>query len=93
MEVETTLGEIREDVVNSGLAVDDPIPTGMSKQDYLDFKLASAMVEEDDYDLLVMGRTQGKGCYCFVNGLLQSQIAKVLYVYLLSSTTRPAWST
>ena len=75
VEVETTLGEIREDVVNSGLAVDDPIPTGMSKQDYLDFKLASAMVEEDDYDLLVMGRTQGKGCYCFVNGLLQSQIA------------------
>ena len=45
VEVETTLGEIREDVVNSGLAVDDPIPTGMSKQDYLDFKLASAMVE------------------------------------------------
>ena len=23
-----------------------------------------------------MGRTQGKGCYCFVNGLLQSQLAK-----------------
>ena len=81
VEVETTLGEIREDVVNSGLAVDDPIPTGMSKQDYLDFKLASAMVEEDDYDLLVMGRTQGKGCYCFVNGLLQSQIAKVASQY------------
>ena len=23
-----------------------------------------------------MGRTQGKGCYCFVNGLLQAQLAK-----------------
>ena len=24
-----------------------------------------------------MGRTQGKGCYCFVNGLLQAQLAKL----------------
>ena len=24
-----------------------------------------------------MGRTQGKGCYCFVNGLLQAQIQKL----------------
>ena len=33
-------------------------------------------MEEDDYDLLVMGHTQGKGCYCFVNGLLSAQVAK-----------------
>ena len=33
-------------------------------------------MEDDDFDLLVMGRTQGKGCYCFVNGLLQTQLAK-----------------
>jgi CO dehydrogenase maturation factor len=26
--------------------------------------------------MLVMGRTQGKGCYCYVNGMLQSQVAK-----------------
>jgi CO dehydrogenase maturation factor len=30
----------------------------------------------DDYDMLVMGRTQGAGCYCYVNGLLQHQIAR-----------------
>lgn len=49
----------------------------MSKKDYLDYKFNSAMVEADDFDMLVMGRTQGSGCYCFVNGLLQAQIAKV----------------
>ena len=81
VEVETTLGEIREDVVQAGLAADTPIPAGMTKQEYLDFKLNSAMVEEDDYDLLVMGRTQGKGCYCFVNGLLQTQLAKIASHY------------
>ena len=32
-----------------------------------------------------MGRTQGKGCYCFVNGLLQSQLQKLIpnYKYML----------
>ncbi|MGE4353743.1 MAG: AAA family ATPase [Oscillospiraceae bacterium] len=85
VEIETTLGDIREEVASADLAVKSPIPTGMSKQDYLDFKLASALAEEEDYDLLVMGRTQGKGCYCFVNGLLQSQLARVAsqYKYLV----------
>ena len=40
------------------------------------YDFEDALAEEDDYDLLVMGRTQGKGCYCFVNGLLQAQLAK-----------------
>ena len=52
VEVEATLGDIREEI-------------------------AGAITEEDDFDLLVMGRTQGKGCYCFVNGLLQNQLAKL----------------
>jgi CO dehydrogenase maturation factor len=55
---------------------DSPIPAGVSKQEWLDSRFATAITEENDYDLLVMGRTQGKGCYCFVNGLLQSHLAK-----------------
>ena len=39
-------------------------------------KFGSALIEEDDFDMLVMGRTQGKGCYCFVNGVLKTQIDK-----------------
>ena len=37
----------------------------------------AALTEEDDYDLLVMGRSQGQGCYCFVNGIVQTQIQKL----------------
>ena len=48
----------------------------MSKADYAERRFEDALVEDDDFDLLVMGRTQGKGCYCFVNGLLQTQLAK-----------------
>ena len=49
----------------------------MTKQAYLEARLADAITEEDDYDLMVMGRTQGQGCYCFVNGLVQTQIQKL----------------
>lgn len=76
IEVEMTLGEIREEVASADLQVTSPIPAGLSKQEYMDYKFNTALIEEDDYDMLVMGRTQGKGCYCFVNGLLQTQINK-----------------
>ena len=77
VEVEATLGDIREEIARAEMASKNPIPAGMSKADYAEFKFAGALTEEDDFDLLVMGRTQGKGCYCFVNGLLQNQLAKL----------------
>ena len=57
----------------------------MTKADYAEFKFNSALVEEDDFDMLVMGRTQGKGCYCYVNGVLKTQIDKYAknYRYLV----------
>ena len=74
VEVETTLGDIREEIARGELLPVSPVPAGMTKQEYAEFKFNSALIEEDDFDMLVMGRTQGKGCYCFVNGLLKAQI-------------------
>ena len=76
VKVETTLGDVREEIARAELAKENPIPTGMSKADYAEMRFEDALVEDDDFDLLVMGRTQGKGCYCYVNGLLQAQLAK-----------------
>jgi len=76
VEVEATLGSIREEILRSEMAKENPIPVGMTKADYAEIKFNHAIIEEDDFDLLVMGRTQGQGCYCFVNGLLQSQLTK-----------------
>lgn len=76
VDVDMTLGDIREEIARAEISSTSSIPSGMTKADYAEFKFASALVEEDDYDLLVMGRTQGKGCYCYVNGLLQAQLAK-----------------
>ena len=74
VEVDTTLGTIREEMAQADLK--GTIPAGMTKADYAEFKFNSALVEEDDFDMLVMGRTQGKGCYCFVNGVLKTQVDK-----------------
>ena len=74
VEVETSLGAIREEMANAELK--GTIPKGMTKADYAEMKFNSALIEDDDFDMLVMGRTQGKGCYCYVNGVLQSQVTK-----------------
>ena len=74
VEVETSLGAIREEMAQAELK--GSIPAGMTKADYAEYKFNSAIIEEDDFDMLVMGRTQGKGCYCFVNGVLKTQVDK-----------------
>ena len=74
VEVETSLGQIREEMAQAELK--GTIPKGMTKADYAEFKFNSALIEEDDFDMLVMGRTQGKGCYCYVNGVLKTQVDK-----------------
>ena len=81
VEVKETLGDIREELERAGMDMNSKIPANMSKQDYLEMRLSDALAEEDDFDLMVMGRTQGEGCYCFVNGLLQTQIQKLQYNY------------
>ena len=83
VEVETSLGAIREEMAQAELK--GTIPAGMTKADYADFKFNSAIIEDDDFDMLVMGRTQGKGCYCFVNGLLKTQVDKYAnnYTYVV----------
>ncbi len=83
VEIETTLGDIREDMAQAELK--GSVPTGMTKAEYAEFKFNSALIEEDDFDMLVMGRTQGKGCYCYVNGVLKTQVDKYAknYAYVV----------
>ena len=48
VDVEMTLGDIRDELSKAEVSDDSPIPKGMSKQDYTEFKFDSALVEEDD---------------------------------------------
>ena len=80
VEVETTLGAVREEIAQAELR-GDVIPKNMTKADYAEYRFNSALIEEDDFDMLVMGRTQGKGCYCYVNGILKTQVDKYVGNY------------
>lgn len=75
IDIVTTLGDIREKMQYKD-AVEDQLPSNMTKQEYTEYMFNEALVEEDDYDMLVMGRTQGAGCYCYVNGVLKTQLDK-----------------
>ena len=83
VELETSLGQIREEMAQAELK--GTIPKSMTKADYAEIKFSSALIEEDDFDMLVMGRTQGEGCYCFVNGMLKRQMDKYVpnYTYVV----------
>ncbi len=72
-EIEITIGEIREEV-NKAEVSGNGFPGGMVKADYLKYRLSTAVTEGKGYDMFVMGRTQGQGCYCYVNGILKTQI-------------------
>lgn len=74
MEVGETVGDIREemlDLVQSSGALAGSMPGGMSKQEYLDYQVQMALVEDERVDLLAMGRPEGPGCYCAANQMLR----------------------
>ena len=77
VEIGPTLGELREEIERAGSDPKYRIPQGITKADWLEMRLGDALTETEDFDLLVMGRSQGQGCYCFVNGLVQVQIQKL----------------
>ena len=41
----------------------------------------SVLQEFDDYDLMVMGRTEGEGCYCYPNSLMTEIIDNISQNY------------
>ena len=59
------------DVINRLAKNMDPIPAGMTKDQYISFKIHETLSEGDDVDLLVMGGPEGQGCYCYPNNLLR----------------------
>jgi len=47
------------------------IPSGMTKEAYLDVKINEAVVEARGIDLVTMGRGEGPECYCYPNVILR----------------------
>ena len=79
LEVTDTLGNAREEM-RKGI-----VPSGMTKDIFMSMKLQQAVVEDDGFDLIVMGRPEGPGCYCAANTLLTGFLEKLTgnYPYIV----------
>ncbi|AIY89413.1 ATP-binding protein [Geoglobus acetivorans] len=79
--VEKTLGEVRETFQVSR----DEMGTA-NKEQWLEGRIyGEAICECDNYDLIVMGRPEGEGCYCYANSLLRGVLRKLMrhYEYII----------
>jgi CO dehydrogenase maturation factor len=65
--IEQTIGTMREKFFGDRLEV----PAGMSREAVLERNMHAALHEKRDLDLLVMGRQEGPGCYCYLNNILR----------------------
>jgi CO dehydrogenase maturation factor len=67
VQVKATIGEAREEMKKD-------VPQGMTKDVWFEYKVNQAVVEGQGFDLLVMGRPEGPGCYCAANSLAKKYI-------------------
>jgi len=76
--LDETLSDAREMMKTS-------VPTGMTKDVFMQMKMEQSLVEAEGFDLVAMGRPEGPGCYCAANNLLSSLMDRLIknYRYLV----------
>ena len=79
LDLDATIGDVREETAARGSA--SPIPTGMPKRDYLEYRINEALVEGKGLDLIAMGRPEGPGCYCAANHVLRDCVDRLADSY------------
>lgn len=57
------------------------IPTNMSQDEFISYKLNASLNEGDHFDLVAMGGPDGPGCYCFPNNVLKKHLLKLANNY------------
>jgi len=66
--VTSTIGRSRDKALEN-------VPDGVSKADFMKLELERSLVEGNGFDLIVMGRPEGPGCYCYPNALIREYVA------------------
>ena len=75
-----TIGEAKE-FLQAEITKPRPDNPDMNKESILKSKVYEIIEEMPGYDLLVMGRPEGSGCYCYVNNLLRGIMDKLIINY------------
>lgn len=75
LKVHATVGALREQslaTVRTGER-----PGGMSMEELFDYQVQQCLIESKGFDLLVMGRPEGPGCYCAANNIIRKYTDKL----------------
>jgi CO dehydrogenase maturation factor len=76
VDVHATIGHLREDSLESVRGGGDR-PGGMSMEQLFDYQVSQSLVESKGFDLMVMGRPEGPGCYCAANNIIRKYTDKL----------------
>jgi len=78
-----TVGEVTDELKKR--IGEGRIPPMVSKEGMLEAWVFETLVETDRFDLLAMGRSEGEGCYCYVNSVLTKILDTLTsnYIYTL----------
>lgn len=75
------ISETIADIVDKIKDSPNSVPKGMSKDDFINYRIQTCVTEAEGFDLLAMGRPEGAGCYCYVNNVLKNVIVKLIKEY------------
>ncbi len=68
-----TIGTIREEIQGTK----GKVPPSMDKNTFVEMRLEDVLIEQEGFDLAVMGRSEGSGCYCYINNLLRKYLDRL----------------
>jgi CO dehydrogenase maturation factor len=80
VDVHATVGALRETSLEAVKST-APRPGGMSMEQLFDYQIQQALIEAKGFDLLVMGRPEGAGCYCAANNIIRKYMDKLADSY------------
>jgi CO dehydrogenase maturation factor len=80
VKVHATVGKLRETSLEA-IKSTAPRPGGMSMEQLFDYQIQQALIEAAGFDLLVMGRPEGSGCYCAANNIIRKYMDKLADTY------------
>ena len=66
------------------------IPLDLPKNQIIEGDVYKCLIEMEKFDLLEMGRTEGEGCYCYINSVLKNVIDTLSKNYDITLLDSPA---
>ncbi|HBR22858.1 MAG TPA: carbon monoxide dehydrogenase [Nitrospiraceae bacterium] len=80
VDVHATIGHLREESLQT-IRGGTERPGGMSMEQLFDYQVQQSVIEAKGFDLMVMGRPEGPGCYCAANNIIRKYTDKLSETY------------